>query len=363
MPIFREMNKRWLILWLGLAVIPFTGGRMAHVNEPYKPVYPAYFGNRTNIPADNPLTREGVALGRRLFYEPLLSASNKISCGSCHRQALAFTDGKAFSTGIDSIPTSRSAMSLANLLWVRNFFWDGRAHSLEEQAITPLTAPHEMGQSTETSAEKLRLTAPYPQLFREAFPQDRISGALIVKALAQFERTLISANSKYDRYLDGTYQPTPAESTGMKLFMTGPDPGRNVRGANCGHCHGSPKIYMELFHNNGLDSIPRDPGREKLTGLAADMGRFRVPTLRNIALTAPYMHDGRFTSLDQVLDHYSDHIINSASLSPVLRNTSNEVNGASLKLSLNEKNDIIAFLHMLTDSAFISNPEFSNPFN
>lgn len=357
------MNKRWRILWLGLAAVPFAAGRVAQMNEPYKPVYPVYFGNRTNIPADNPLTREGVALGRRLFYEPLLSANNKISCGSCHRQQLAFTDGKAFSTGIDSIPTDRSAMSLANLLWVRHFFWDGRAGSLEEQALTPLTAPHEMGQPVETAAEKLRRTAPYPRLFREAFPQDSFSGALIVKALAQFERTLIPAGSKYDRYLNGTYQPTPAEARGMKLFMTGPDPARNVRGANCGHCHGSPKIYMELFHNNGLDSIPHDPGREKLTGLAADRGRFRVPTLRNIALTAPYMHDGRFATLSEVLDHYSDHIIGSASLSPVLRNTSNEVNGASLKLSRDEKKDIIAFLHLLTDSAFISNPQFSNPFN
>lgn len=354
---------RWLLILLGLAALPFLGSRMAFVTAPYTPVYPAYFGNRTNIPADNPLTREGVYLGRQLFYETQLSAGNKISCGSCHQQKLAFTDGKAFSTGVDSIRTDRSAMSLANLLWVRNFFWDGRAGSLEQQAVTPLTAPHEMGQSLEQSVKKLRHTKGYPALFRAAFGVDSLTGDQIVKALSQFERTLISANAPYDRYLEGKYQPDAAAMRGMQLFMSAPVPERNIRGANCGHCHGSPKLYMELFHNNGLDSLPPDAGREKLTGLAADRGRFRVPTLRNIALTAPYMHDGRFQTLEQVLDHYSEHIISSPSLSPVLRNTSNAIGGNSLQLSNSEKKDIIAFLHLLTDSAFISNPQFSNPFN
>jgi cytochrome c peroxidase len=363
MPIFREMKTRWLLILLVLAAFPFVGSRLAFVTAPYPLLYPAYFGNRTNIPANNPLTREGVYLGRRLFYETQLSANHKISCGSCHQQKLAFTDGKAFSNGIDSIRTDRSAMSLANLLWVRNFFWDGRAGSLEQQAVTPLTAPHEMGQSLEQSAEKLRHTKAYPGLFRAAFGVDSLTGDQIVKALSQFERTLISAGSPYDRYLEGAYQPDAAAMRGMQLFMAAPAPEKNIRGANCGHCHGSPKIYMELFHNNGLDSIPVDAGREKLTGQAADRGRFRVPTLRNIALTAPYMHDGRFRTLEEVLDHYSEHIINSASLSPVIRNTSNTTGGTSLQLSSQEKKDIIAFLHLLTDTAFIHNPQFSNPFN
>jgi cytochrome c peroxidase len=336
---------------------------MPFTNEPYPLEYPASFGNKINIPADNPLTKEGVYLGRRLFYEKMLSAGNKISCGTCHMQRLAFTDGKAFSTGIDGVPTDRNAMSLANLLWVKNFFWDGRSSSLEQQALTPLTAPHEMGQPPETSAEKLRRSKLYRGLFRAAFGTDSISGEEIVKALAQFERTLISASSPYDQYLNGQYQPDSAALRGLQLFMTAPAPERKVRGANCGHCHGGPKLYLELFHNNGLDSIPHDAGREKQTGLAADKGRFRVPTLRNIALTAPYMHDGRFRTLEEVLDHYSDHISNSASLSPVLRNTSNVAGDASLRLSQQEKKDIIAFLQLLTDSSFITNPKFSNPFN
>jgi len=357
------MKKRgWMIL-LGLMALTFVSGRIPFTGKPYPLKYPASFGNRINIPPGNPLTKEGVYLGRRLFYEKMLSANNKISCGTCHMQRLAFTDGKAFSTGIGGVPTDRNAMSLANLLWVKNFFWDGRASSLEQQALTPLTAPHEMGQLPAISAGKLRRSKLYPGLFRAAFGTNTISGEEIVKALAQFERTLISAGSPYDRYLDGQYQPDSAALRGMQLFMTAPTPERKVRGANCGHCHGGPKLYIELFHNNGLDSIPRDAGREKQTGIAADKGRFRVPTLRNIALTAPYMHDGRFGTLEDVLDHYSDHIRNSPSLSPVLRNNSNEAGGVSLRLSKQEQKDIIAFLQLLTDSSFITNPAFSNPFN
>jgi len=290
------MGSRLFIFFLGVATIcamPRIPG-IHPAGEPYELVYPSYFGNRTNIPADNPLTREGVYLGRLLFYEPRLSANNTISCENCHQQRLAFTDGKPFSQGIDSILTTRSSMSLTNLLWVRHFFWDGRVSSLETQMITPLSAPHEMGQSPERSAEKLRQSRLYPALFRSAFGSDSITGDRIVKAIAQFERTLISANSRYDRYLRGQLQPDSAEARGMALFMRNPSPERSIRGANCEHCHGSPKFFLDQFHNNGLDSIPTDPGRETLTGLAADRGRFRVPTLRNIALTAPYMHDGRF---------------------------------------------------------------------
>ena len=147
----------------------------------------------------------------------------------------------------------------------------------------------------------------------------------------------------------------------MELFNTGPQPEKGIRGANCGHCHGGPKTYMELFHNNGLDSLPKDPGIEALTHLPADRGRFKVPTLRNIALTAPYMHDGRFKTLNEVVDHYSEHIEQSPALSSFLRGESNEAGGKSLKLLLAEKKQLIAFLNMLTDSTFITNPAFSDP--
>jgi cytochrome c peroxidase len=328
---------------------------------PYQFIYPANFGNRINIPADNPTTRQGVYLGRMLFYETRLSATNKLSCGSCHQQDKAFTDGKAFSVGADNVPTPRNSMSLTNLLWARKFFWDGRAEGLEAQAIIPMTNPHEMGQSLEASVIKLSGDKEYHTLFKLVYGDEAITGDRIAKAIAQFERTLISSNSKYDQYLAGKYQPTLQELNGIKLFMGGPNPEKSIRGANCGHCHGGPKTYMELFHNNGLDSIPKDIGIETLTGLPSDRGRFKVPTLRNIALTAPYMHDGRFKTLAEVVDHYSDHVIQSESLSTVFRGESNEVGGKTLKLTAEEKSDIIAFLNMLTDNTFITDQRFADP--
>lgn len=218
-----------------------------------------------------------------------------------------------------------------------------------------------MGQSLSKSASVLNNTARYPPLFEKAFGSKTITEGLILKALAQFERTLISANSNYDQYLSGTYTPTAQEMRGMLLFETRPDPQRNIRGANCGHCHGDPKTFKALFHNNGLDSIATDSGREKFTGQPHDRGRFRVPTLRNILLTAPYMHDGRFGTIKEVLNHYNEHIRQSPTLSSFLQGVSNETGGKHLALTNGEKSDIIAFMGMLTDSVFVTNPAFSNP--
>lgn len=329
--------------------------------DPFQLEYPDYFGNRISIPEDNPTTKQGVYLGRMLFYEKKLSSNGIISCASCHQQKLAFTDGKAFSPGINDVPTKRNSMSLANLLWVRNFFWDGRAKGLEEQAKFPLNDPHEMGAYLDKAVTALQKTKKYPLLFRQAFGTAEITSDKITKAIAQFERTLISANSNYDKYLKGDYTPTKEESNGMELFMNSPIPEKNVRGANCAQCHGTPKMYMELFHNNGLDTEPKDSGREALTGMANDRGRFRVATLRNIALTAPYMHDGRFKNLEEVLDHYNEHINPSRTLSVSLKDRSNNLNGKNLGLTASEKSDIISFLKMLTDSTFITDPKFSDP--
>lgn len=353
--------KRMIPMVTFILLLSFAFPGSPYTPEPYPLVYPAYFGNRFTIPKDNPMTREGVQLGRMLFYETRLSANNQLSCASCHQQKLAFTDGKAFSQGTDGVLTKRSSMSLANLLWVRNFFWDGRSGSLEAQAVFPLTDPHEMGQSLEASVTKLKEVSFYRDWFENAFGSPEISGDRILKAIAQFERTLISANSNYDRYLNGIYLPTAQELNGMQLFMTTPDPQKKIRGANCGQCHGTPKLFKELFHNNGLDTIPKDAGRMDFTGQEMDRGRFRVPTLRNIVLTAPYMHDGRFKTLEEVLDHYNDHIQPSETLSPLIGEASNRDGGKSLMLTKNEKTDIIGFLKLLTDTAFINNPEFSNP--
>lgn len=325
---------------------------------PYPLAYPAYFGNRVNLREDNPLTVEGVELGRRLFFDPRLSANNTISCGSCHQQKHGFADVRAFSLGYDGTPTRRNAMSLTNLLWVRHFFWDGRASSLEMQALTPMTDPHEMGQPLDSSVRKLCAVPGYPAAFAAAFGSDSITGDRIVKAIAQFERVLISDHSRYDRYIRGEYQLTGAEQRGLTLFFA--NPARGVRGAGCGNCHSGPKVFTETYHNNGLDSIPGDAGRSGVTGMDYDRGRFRVVTLRNIAVTAPYMHDGRFRTLTEVLDHYSEHILPSATLSPSLRDTLNRP--VNLGLSAQEKNDLLTFLEMLTDSVFLTDPRFSDPF-
>ncbi|MBT1710603.1 cytochrome-c peroxidase [Fulvivirgaceae bacterium PWU5] len=328
---------------------------------PYTLKYPANFGSRFNIPADNPMTQEGVHLGRMLFYEPALSVNNTLSCASCHQQALAFTDGKAFSEGVDGTRTRRNAMSLSNLLWVRSYFWDGRADNLEAQAIVPLTDVHEMGQPLEAAAQKLQKKVIYSALFRQAFGSDQITPDRIVKALSQFERSLISADAPYDRYLRGEYKPTVQELVGITLFFMSPMTGMGARGANCTHCHGTPKTFLDVFHNNGLDTIAKDAGRFDFTSRAEDRGRFRVPTLRNIALTGPYMHDGRFRTLEDVLDHYSDHIQSSATLSPFITNEAGTGGSRGLQLTAQEKKALVAFLTMLTDSTFITNPAFADP--
>jgi cytochrome c peroxidase len=251
-------------------------------------------------------------------------------------------------------------MSLTNLLWIRNFFWDGRAFSLEAQAMTPLTDPHEMGQDMETSTRKLRKAGFYGPLFAAAFGSPDITQDGIVKALGQFERTMISANASYDKYIRGEYQLTAAERRGLDLFFGntgGTMTGRNI---GCGNCHGGPKTFNETYHNNGLDRVFRDSGREDVTGMAYDRGRFRVVSLRNVALTAPYMHDGRFPTLEEVIDHYSDHVEPSETLSPTLRDTANVP--VQLRLTPQEKKDILAFLYTLTDSSYINDPGFSDPF-
>ncbi|MVM34140.1 cytochrome-c peroxidase [Spirosoma sp. HMF4905] len=323
---------------------------------PYALHYPASFGGRFTIPADNPTTQEGVYLGRMLFYEPSISSTKTISCASCHQQARAFTDGQALSVGVTGKRTQRNSMSLVNLLWVRQLFWDGRSSSLEEQALVPMAHPDEMGLAPGEAAQVLQKTTSYPALFKRVFGSDTITDARIGKAIAQFERTLISANSPYDQYLEGNYKLTESEQRGLQLFNVAPSMERNVRGGNCAHCHGGPKLYQELFHNNGLEQKATDSGRQGITGLELDHGRFRVPTLRNVALTAPYMHDGRLATLNDVLDHYSEHILASPTLS---RELPGHTNG--FHLTAGEKTDLIAFLHLFTDSTFINNPKFGNP--
>jgi len=331
---------------------------------PYELTVPTHFPQHFAVPADNALTQEGVELGRHLFYEKRLSGDNTMSCGSCHQQEKAFTDGRALAVGIDGVEHRRGAMSLANLLWLFSFNWDGSTRTLEEQARGPIKNHDEMHQDLGEAVHELQATELYPPMFRKTFGSDTVTEENILKALAQFERTLVSADSRYDRHLLKGEALSEDELEGMKLFMTHPEPGIGLRGGNCGDCHGGTLLTMQSFHNNGLDEAFTDLGYGEFTGREVDEGKFKTPSLRNIALTAPYMHDGRFQTLEQVLDHYNEHInYNSPHLAPLIIEASNEVNGKSLLLTEEEKRKIIAFLHTLTDSTFIQDERFSDPSN
>jgi cytochrome c peroxidase len=330
---------------------------------------PFVFG-RFNVPADNPLTVEAVELGRRLFYDPRLSANGKVSCSTCHIQHLAFTDGRTTGVGVSGKPLTFNSMSLANLMWgPQRFFWNGRAGSLEEQVLTPLQHPDEMAQDLGRLVKQLAADASYRKMFEIAYGE--ISPSAITRALASFERTLVSCNSRYDQFLRGEITLEPQEELGRKLFMAHPDVKVSLRGANCIDCHsqfltsGSSARY-DGFSNNGLDDEEHlQPGLQALTGNPAHRGMFKVPSLRNIDLTAPYMHDGRFNTLEQVLDHYDSGIKYSSTLSPLIVEADNRgavaAGGISLHLTAGEKAAIIAFLHTLTDRDFVTAERFSDP--
>lgn len=325
---------------------------------PYELTLPKHLPQAYTIPIDNPLTVEGVELGRHLFYEKKLSGDNTMSCGSCHQQAKAFTDGRGLSLGIDGVATKRSAMSLANLLWFSQLNWDGSENSLESQARGPIESPIEMHESMAKAVEELQATILYPALFRKAFGDSIITETNILKALAQFERTLVSGSSRYDRYMQNQAQLTQDELEGMKLFLTHPDPSTNTRGGNCGDCHGGTLFTHRTFHNNGLDATFSDNGLGQVTAQDKDNGKFKAPTLRNISLTAPYMHDGRFGTLEEVLEHYRTGVVYSETLAKELMQPNGQ---PGLPITAAEQEKIILFLHTLTDKTFTQNNSLSSP--
>lgn len=339
--------------------------------EPYNLDAPFYFGDPL-IPADNQVTNEGVALGRMLFYEKRLSRDNSMSCASCHFQENAFASSNRFDEGVDGIEVKKNTMSLSNLLWSNRFFWNGRQATLEELPLEVIEHPIEFDQSLEVTVEKLSESAMYSEHFKSAFGSDEINPDRIGKALAQFMRTMISGESKYDKWLRDETEFTDSELRGHDLFFTHPDASVPIRGGNCGDCHSNFltsgfNTGFDGFHNNGLDSDENlEEGLMRVTGNPADKGKFKAPTLRNIALTAPYMHDGRFNTLEEVLDHYNEHIQLSETLDPLILDASNEaiVPGGPvlLKLTDQEKEDIIAFLQTLTDQDFTTDEKFKNPF-
>lgn len=316
--------------------------------RPYRLVVPGTFP-RPALPMDNPLTEEGVALGRRLFHDPLLSRGERYSCASCHDPGRAFTDAKAVSTGVSGRPGTRSAMPLFNLAWKTSFFWDGRARTLREQVIQPITHPDEMGETMPSVVAKLRRgqgEGSYAEGFRRAFGTSEVNAGRIALALEQFLLVQVSGNSRFDRALRGEVELTPMEARGFELFRTENDPSRGLRGADCFHCHGGSLFQSQRFGNNGLSSAFADRGRAGVTGRPSDEGLFAVPSLRNVALTAPYMHDGRLETLEEVVAHYSKGVQPSPTLDP---NLAKHPRGG-LQLDVEDQRALVAFLQTLTDA-------------
>lgn len=313
--------------------------------------FPAYVDD-----VDNPLTTQGVELGRILFYDVRLSGNNKLSCASCHHQEMAFTDGIALNNiGVSGAVLHRTSPALFNLAWAnKGLFWDGGSTNLESQAFGPLTSADEMSQNLYELEAELKAIPSYVKLFDLVF-KDGVKATNVAKALTQFQRTLVSANSAYDKFKRNEAGATLSnlELSGMKLVEE-----------KCKSCHSGELFTDNGYHNNGIDnSYPDDlegiyQGRFRVTYNYSDMGKFKTPSLRNIMLTAPYMHDGRFGNIDQVLEHYSNGIKNTATVSQMLYQNNGQL---GIPLSASEKEAIKAFLNSLTDYEFIKNKNISNP--
>jgi len=351
-----------LVLQTGCKDDPVDAGDLTHIE--YAPV--AY---NLTVPEElppleqpdyNKLTVDGINLGRKLFYDPILSGDSTMSCASCHMASGSFTDNLAVSEGIDGIAGKRSAMSLLNVgFYYDGLFWDGRSATLEGQALLPVEDPVELHATWPEVVDRLRSHPTYPEDFRKAFGiknKSEISRDYAAFAMAQFERIMISSgNSKFDRFLRGEIFLDDDEYNGYLMFF---DDSPDLPDAECAHCHALPLFTTNEYLNNGLDNSAdfegfSDMGRGEVTGDMTDNGRFRVPTLRNIAFSAPYMHDGRFETLEEVVDHYNSGGKQSPNKDPLIY---------PINLSPKQKRDLVSFLHTLTDTAFMQNEALINPF-
>ena len=327
--------------------------------QPFELVLPSNYP-RIEMPEDNRMTVAGVDLGHRLFFDPILSLDSTISCSSCHQPGLGMADGAAVSIGIDGQTGTRSAMSVFNVGFVkRGLFWDGRARTLEDQALEPVENPVEMHEMWPDVEEKLRRHAWYPELFREAFGisnSSQITKDHASRAMAQYMRALVvGGDSKYNRAVRGETFLTDAQQNGFDMWF---DVSPFFPDAECGHCHNGPLLTVDDYFNNGLDAVTTlddfpDKGRGEVTGVYYDQGKFRAPSLINIELTAPYMHDGRFATLEEVVEHYNSGGHFAENVDPNLR---------PLGLTEVQKQEILAFMKTFTDTSFLSNPLFQSPF-
>jgi cytochrome c peroxidase len=314
-------------------------------NHLYQLSYPECFPTPKYDFTKNPLSTEKIALGRKLFYDPILSKDNSISCASCHSpfNSFAHTDHD-LSHGINDQIGTRNAPALFNLAWQELFMWDGAVNHLDMQALAPISHQKEMGESIQNVVSKILRNNTYPTEFFTAFGDSNITGELLLKAISQFELTLISSDSKYDHVKKGRDSFTEQEKSGYLLFQK-----------NCNACHTEPLFSNYSFANNGLpiDTSLKDFGRWKATNSSSDSLRFKIPSLRNLSYTYPYMHDGRFKKLGEVLNHYTNGVVQYATLSTQLK--------TPIELTANEKVDLISFLMTLNDKEFVFNPNHQFP--
>jgi cytochrome c peroxidase len=300
------------------------------------------------VPADNPMTTAKTTLGRYLFFDKRFSRDSSVSCASCHKPEYAFSDaGNRTSAGFAGLRGTRNAPSLTNVAYNTSLFWEGGIPTLELQVIAPILNPVEMNMNTDTLISRLAQDARYALLFRQAWGDSRITLERITKSIAAFERTFLSGSSPFDQWLQGKQDAISASAKrGADLFF-------GERG-DCFHCHGGFNFTDNQFHNTGLDSITIDEGRYRITNIEADKGKFKTPTLRNIAVTQPYMHDGRFQTLEEVVRHYNSGGKPHPNRDPLIR---------PLGLTESEIQDLVAFLQALTDTSFLHDPEIQNPWH
>lgn len=304
---------------------------------------PSHFPDPVYDFSENPITQEGFELGRKLFYDERLSRGQQVSCGSCHAQVHAFADhGVPLSLGVDGKQGMRNAPGIYNLAWTSEFMWDGGITHIELMPIAPLTDTAEMDMPLQDLLVYLSENTEYPDDFSRVFGTPEITSKRLLQALTQFQGSIVSDNSRYDDFLRGEYTMNESQERGMAVFE-----------AKCASCHSGVLQTDFTYRNNGLDSEFDDYGRGRITLRPEDYGKFRVPSLRNVALTNPYMHDGRFMTLEQVLDHYSEGITNSPTLDPSLQ--------GGIPLSEDEKSDLLEFLYTLSDFELLGDERFAEP--
>lgn len=340
------MRLKYIILLLFTAGI-FACGKELLQDSFTGFVQPSNFPQPVYHFSTNPVTKNGFELGRKLFYDPILSRDGTISCGSCHIPTSAFTQhGHSVSHGINDRLGTRNSPPIMNLAWYSSFMWDGGVFDLDLQPIAPVTNHEEMDETMENVLQKLKSNSVYPSLFKKAFDNEEVTTAGFLKALSQFMLMCVSSNSKYDKVMRKEGE----------VFSDNEQKGYDVFKQKCGTCHKEPLFTDNSFRNNGLGiGNTDDKGRRLITLSDSDAYKFKVPSLRNLLYTAPYMHDGRFLTVDAVLNHYSDHVKADAGLDPLL----NQNSKPGIAITQDEKQQLIAFLATLNDASFVRDTKLS----